>query len=125
LAIRLARVGVEQLIVAAGHVDAVAEALIQIEPRFGFVLAYDEWSGPPTALARVGTAVLLPADDALARQLLARVREVTLAWPETMIVVVAQPDRKLEGRRLDQTVSARAPISESMLDNLAADREVA
>ncbi|WOJ88375.1 DEAD/DEAH box helicase [Methylocapsa polymorpha] len=125
LATSLARVGVEQLIVAAGHVDAAAEALIEIEPRYGFVLAYDEWSGPPTAFARVGTAVFLPANEGLARQLLARVRQVTLAWPEIMIIVVAQPDRELEGRRLDQTVSARAPISESMLDDLAADREVA
>jgi ATP-dependent DNA helicase RecQ len=125
LGIRLAQIGVEQFIVAPSHTDAMAEALKQIESRFGFVVAYDEWTGPPTSLARIATAVLLPADDELARDLLSRVRELTLAWPETIIVVVARPDRELEGRRLDQTVSARAPISESTLDELVAAQEVA
>jgi ATP-dependent DNA helicase RecQ len=123
LAIRLAGVGVEQFVVAAPDAEAVAEALQGVDVEYGFVLAHNEWGGPPTSFARVATAILLPGNDELARQILARVRTVALAWPETMIIVVARPDRESEGRRLDQTVSPRAPIPETMLDDLVPVQE--
>ncbi|MDC9824822.1 hypothetical protein PRN20_13890 [Devosia sp. ZB163] len=107
------------MIVAERHTTRVARLLAATDAKFGFVLSYPEWSGSVTGLARIATAVLLPAEDGSARLLLARVEELSRAWPELSVLVIAEPDREVNGRRLDQTVSPRAPLAEEMLDEIA------
>jgi hypothetical protein len=40
-------------------------------------------------------------------------------WPTVPLLIVAEPDRLLSGRRLDQSVTPAAPIAEEVLDMLA------
>ncbi len=122
LGLRLVGAGVEQLVLSAAERPAVTATLGASSSRFGLVLTHDEWEGPVTGLARTTTAFLLPLQDRLARRTLARIEVLSRAWPEQTLIVVARPDRTLDGRRLDQTVSARAPIAEAMLDELALER---
>lgn len=121
LAARLANVGVEQLIVEERHTTPVARLLGASNAEFGFVLSYAEWSDVVTGLTRLATAVLLPDANERARRLLARVEELSRAWPELSIAVIAEPHREIDGRRLDQTVSPRAPLPESMLEKIAVE----
>jgi ATP-dependent DNA helicase RecQ len=121
---RLIGAGAEQMILSTADRSAMTATLQASSSRFGFVLTHDEWDGPVTGLARTTTAVLLPQQDRLALRTLARVESLARAWPEQTLIVVARPDRVLDGRRLDQTAS-RAPIAEVMLDELALERGVA
>lgn len=119
---RLIAAGVEQVVLSGAERSMVTSTLAAASSRFGFVLTHDEWEGPVTGLARTTTAFLLPRQDRLALRTLARVEVLSRAWPEQTLIVVARPDRQLDGRRLDQTASARAPIAEAMLDELALER---
>lgn len=119
---RLISAGVEQMILSASERPAIMAAFGASSSRFGFIQTHDEWDGLVTGLARTTTAFLLPPQDRLAERTLARIDVLSRAWPEQTLIVVARPDRELGGRRLDQTVSARAPIAESMLDELALER---
>jgi ATP-dependent DNA helicase RecQ len=121
LAARLANVGVEQMIVAERDATRAAQSLAATNAEFGLVLSYAEWAGGVTGLARVATAVLIPAEDGPARRLLARVEELSRAWPELSVLVIAEPHREIDGRRLDQTVSRRAPLSEAMVEEIAVE----
>jgi ATP-dependent DNA helicase RecQ len=116
---RLVGAGVEQIVLSTAERSLVTAALRASSSRFGFVLTHDEWAGVVTGLARTTTAFLLPRQDPLALRTLARIEVLSRAWPEQSLIVVARPDRLLDGRRLDQTASARAPIAETMLDELA------
>jgi ATP-dependent DNA helicase RecQ len=116
---RLTAVGAEQFVLARSERSSITSTLLQSNCQFGFVVTLSEWEGPVTGLARTTTAFLLPADDQLALRTLARIDVLSRAWPEQSLLVVARPDRVLDGRRLDQTVSQRAPIAEAMLDDLA------
>ena len=119
---RLITAGAEQFVLSRAERPTMTSTLGASSARFGFVLTHDEWEGPVTGLARTTTAFLLPHQDRLAHRTLARVEVLSRAWPEQTLIVVARPDRALDGRRLDQTVSARAPIAEAMLDELAHER---
>jgi hypothetical protein len=114
---RLNRVGVEQFVAPRRQAEAIARRLSQAEAGPGLVLPAEEWLGDVLP-ARVHTAVLLPETDALATQVLASVRRRSEAWPETTWLVACRPSRQFAGRRLDQTLSASAPIPESVLDTL-------
>ncbi len=122
LAQRLLAAGVEQFVLAKSERAGITSTLAGSTCRYGFVLTLDEWEGPVVGLGRTTTAFLLPADDRLALRTLVRVNLLSRAWPEQSLVVVARPDRVLDGRRLDQTISQRAPIAETMLDDLALER---
>jgi ATP-dependent DNA helicase RecQ len=120
----LAAVGVEQFVVPDTLAPQVSEILAQSTARIGLVLGHGEWVGPPeTSLARLPTAVLLPPDDGSASRLLARCRAFFAAAPGIAVAVVARPERKVDDRRLDQTVSRLAPYSEEWLESLAAPGE--
>jgi ATP-dependent DNA helicase RecQ len=122
LAERLVSAGVDQVILSAGDRSTILSAFLGRKTRLGLVLTHDEWVGPAAGLARTTTAFLLPQSDLLALRTIARVQSLAKAWPEQSLVVVARPDRELDGRRLDQTVSPRAPVAEVMLDELARER---
>ena len=67
------------------------------------------------------SAVLLPAEDRIAELMLDQAIEFGRKAGATMFVV-AQPDRVIRGRRLDQTVSRHAPFSEDLLRSMTSDR---
>lgn len=113
---RLALSGVEQMIVTETFAPQVAQALASW-CDLGFLLSAEHINGQ-TAIARVPTALLLPASPVLAEFLLERMAEFSARWPDVPMIVVAEADRLVAGRRLDQTVSGRAPLSEEMLDQL-------
>jgi len=118
LVARLARVGVEQVVLDSRWAVEACRSLDLNGADLGFAISYGEWVGPSTSLARLATAVLLPQEGDRARLLLTRVDDLAKAWPDIPILVVGQPHRELDGRRLDQIVSARAPLSETMLDDV-------
>lgn len=121
---RLSAVGVEQFVVPDALAPQVAELLAQSAARIGLVLGHSEWVGPPqTSLARLPTAVLLSLDDGVASRLMARCRAFFAAAPGIAVAVVARPERQVDDRRLDQTVSRLAPYSEEWLESLAAPGE--
>lgn len=121
---RLSAVGVEQFVVPDALAPRVAEILAQSTARIGLVLGCGEWVGPPeTSLARLPTAMLLPLDEGAASRLLSRCRAFFAAAPGVAIAVVARPERMVDDRRLDQTVSRLAPYSEAWLEGLVAPRE--
>ena len=63
-------------------------------------------------------AVLMPPDEIGALDLLQRLRDFNSDSPETVVAVVARPERQVDDRRLDQIVSPLAPYSEEFLDAL-------
>jgi ATP-dependent DNA helicase RecQ len=113
---RLARAGIEQYIVPDALAAEVA-SIVAAHSRFGFVLSAETMIGQ-TALAGVATALLLPDRGAVADFLIGRMRAASAKWPMLPMLIVAEPDRLADGRRLDQTVSRSAPISEDLLDQL-------
>lgn len=122
LAGRLVDAGVDQFILSADDRTTILSTFLARKTRLGLVLTHDEWVGPVAGLARTTTAFLLPQSDQLALRTIARVKSLARVWPEQSLIVVARPDRELDGRRLDQTVSPRAPVAEVMLDELARER---
>jgi ATP-dependent DNA helicase RecQ len=113
---RLARSGIQQMIVSEALAAEVAQALANW-CELGFVLSAEQVKGQ-TAIARVPTALLLPPSPLLAEFLLERMANFSAKWPDLPMIVVAEADRLIASRRLDQTVSGRAPLSEEMLDQL-------
>jgi len=114
---RLSRAGVEQVIVPEALTLASAEVLAA-RGGPGFVLSCDRLTAQ-TAIAGVPTALLLPDSSALAAFLISRLRDFSDNWPGLPMIVVAEPDRLIAGRRLDQTISMSAPLMEDVLDALA------
>jgi len=113
---RLSRVGIEQFIVPDRIIES-AIALLAEEAELGLVLSAEAMTSQ-TAIAGLPTAFLLPDDKGLARFLVAHLRSISVAWPNLPMIVIAEPDRLLVGRRIDQTVSTSAPIRENALDSL-------
>src|SRR5262249_5597625 len=104
-----------------------AQTLAKSSARLGLVLTHEEFAGPIEAtLAMLPTALLLPSDDTMASRLLSRCYQCLPIAVRVPLVVVARPERRINDRRLDQTVSTFAPYTEDVLDALVApNREVA
>ncbi|HEX8223785.1 MAG TPA: DEAD/DEAH box helicase [Allosphingosinicella sp.] len=114
---RLASAGVEQFLLPR---SIAAEGASILSRGTGLGLIVDVMAmTAQTALARRATAFLLPPDGTSASFVLARLSAFA-AFEELPIMVVAEPDRRLSGRRLDQTVSKSAPIPESLLESFVA-----
>jgi ATP-dependent DNA helicase RecQ len=116
LLLRLARAGIEQFIVPESLAGEAARTLVEC-CELGLILSAEAMIGP-TRLAGLPTALLLPQGSALGEFLIPKMRAVSERWPDLPIVLVAEPDRTVDGRRLDQTASNSAPIHEDLLDQL-------
>jgi ATP-dependent DNA helicase RecQ len=114
---RLANAGIEQFIVAPDLADETAQLAAGL-CQFGFILTTREMEFH-TQIAAVPTALFLPQAPGLAEFLLERMRAFSDKWPTVPLLIVAEPDRLLSGRRLDQSVTPAAPIAEEVLDMLA------
>ena len=111
---RLSAAGIEQFIVP-DNLSEKAPRLLADGPGLGLVLDAESMS-PEMRIAGLPTALLLPDHAEIAALLIARLRAFSTHWPDLPMLVVAPPDRVIDGRRLDQTVSTSAPISECTLD---------
>lgn len=122
---RLGAVGIDQFLVPGEQALAAAGHVARACGRPGLVLSHEDWLAPePEAcdLAWVPTAILLPGDPIIAAALLVRCRAHTEDRPSLPLAVVGSAAREVSGRRLDQSVSRLAPITEAMLDGLASGR---
>jgi ATP-dependent DNA helicase RecQ len=116
---RLSAAGVDQFLVPEEIAQRTAERLAAGD-GLGLVLSTEAISDS-TSIAGVPTALLLAKDSASGGFLLERLRHFAERWPDLPMIVVAEPYRLLEGRRLDQTVSISAPIAEMLLESLKED----
>jgi ATP-dependent DNA helicase RecQ len=113
----LAAAGVDQIVLPRGLAAQAAELMVLSATRLGLVLEEREWMGD-NQLANVPTAILLPADSVRAQAMLDRIDDFRGA-ASAPLLIVAQPERLLRGRRLDQTISRYAPYAEAQLLVLA------
>ena len=118
---------------AAEITNALNQTIKEVRQRFDFkgssanvvlekqelVLSAEDMIGA-TQMAGLPTALLLPPSVALAEFLITKMRAFSARWPTLPIILVAEPDRMVDGRRLDQTASNSAPIHEDLLDQLIA-----
>ncbi|WP_292071323.1 DEAD/DEAH box helicase [Brevundimonas sp. UBA7534] len=110
---RLSEAGFQQFVIPDALAEQTAEALKDL-PGLGQTLTAREWSGD-TRPARLATAVILDEADPIAAGQLHSVASQSRLWPDVVWCVVGEGRRKLGGRRLDQVVSAHAPLSEGAL----------
>lgn len=117
----LTSVGVDQFVVPKGLAAKTAELILHSESRIGLVLDEQEWKGN-NRLASLSTALLLPADISGAQSMLDRINSF-YANCHVPLLVVAQPERVIRGRRLDQSITRYHPFSEDQLRSLAQREE--
>ena len=100
----------DQFVVPKGLAAKTAELILHSESRIGLVLDEQEWKGN-NRLASLSTALLLPADTSGAQSMLDRSNSF-YANCHVPLLVVAQPERVIQGRRLDQSITRYHPFSE-------------
>ncbi len=117
---RLAQTGVEQLIAPDEIATSCAEAFAQSAAKRGFVVAHSSFLRNRRAIALVPSALLLRPNELATGNVLSVVWECRSrdALPDPLLLV-AKPSLTFDGRRIDQTMSARAPYHEDALDNFA------
>ncbi|MGS0649094.1 DEAD/DEAH box helicase [Komagataeibacter melomenusus] len=113
----LVRAGVEQMVVPHAMAEKTADLMAKMGARMGFVMDAGQWRHQ-VRLAEVVTAVILPHEEDEAARILDRLVRELGHGSAVPVLVVAQPNRVYQGRRLDQAISTRAPYDESMLDIL-------
>lgn len=115
---RLAAAGVEQLIVPGDIATACAEFLVQSEARLGFVITQNSVVREPQGISLLPSAMFLRPDDTASRTVLGLIKEWKSkgSLPEPLVVVTT-PNFELDGRRIDQTLSTRAPYFEEALEH--------
>ncbi len=105
--------GVEQIVVPRGFAPKVAQFMVRSGTKLGLVLDEREWLGS-NQLANLPSAILMPRDRLQAEGLLDRIDDFR-SNSNVPLLVVAEPERVLRGRRLDQTMSRYAPYAEDQL----------
>jgi ATP-dependent DNA helicase RecQ len=119
IAARLAGIGVEQFIVASDMAQTIAEAIKDTAIDYGFVLEHQSIIGrQAVSPARLVTAVIVRRHDEWSEMLFKQVKK----WVDDnlieQLILVADPSMEVQGRRIDQVMSKRAPYDQSLLDNL-------
>lgn len=117
---RLSSSGVEQVVVPDDIALDCAVGLKMSGARLGLVVNHSSIAANEAGLARIPTAVLLRSrDDASIRVLEAITRWKDLAALPEPLLIVTSPSIELNGRRLDQTLSIRAPYFEDSLGHFS------
>lgn len=119
IAIKLAGVGVEQFIIASDFAPSIAVAIKDTAVEYGFVLEHQSIIGRhAVSPARVATALIVRRHDDNSELLFRQAKK----WVDdnllTQLILVADPSMEVQGRRLDQVMSKRAPYDQSHLDRL-------
>jgi ATP-dependent DNA helicase RecQ len=116
---RLARAGLQQLVIPDEWASEAAEILAAEGAPLGLVLADSDWMGGRWALANLPTAAVLPEGAPDIDRWMKQVRAFSTAFPKQRLVLVADPAARADGRRLDQVASPLGSYPEAFLDTLA------
>ena len=120
LLLRLARAGLQQLVVPDEWAGEAAEILADEGAPLGLVLTDSDWLEGRWALANLPTAAVLPESSVGIARWIAQAGNFAAAFPKQRMVLVADPAARADGRRLDQIASPLGSYSEVFLDALAA-----
>jgi ATP-dependent DNA helicase RecQ len=118
---RLARAGLQQVVVPNGWERDAAEALARQGASIGFVLPHSEWLDGRWSLADLATAAVLPDPPPDIDQWLRQAWIFSTRFPKQRLVLVAEPSTLAGGRRLDQVASPLGSYREAYLETLAAE----
>ena len=120
---RLTALGVRQWVLPDALAEEAASQLARVPRALGLVMTFGEWSDAAT-LANLPTALILPVIDHDVDEIVARFVGWTEGSPARSGVLVAEPSRRVRGRRLDQWASRSAPIAEAALPTPSESVEV-
>jgi ATP-dependent DNA helicase RecQ len=116
---RLARAGVQQVVVPNGWEREAAEVFARQNASVGFVLPHSEWLDGRWSLANLPTAAVLPDPAPDIDAWLRRTEIFSREFPKQRLVLVAEPSTLAGGRRLDQVASPLGSYPETYLETLA------
>lgn len=117
---RLSSSGVEQVVVPDDIALDCAFALRCSDARLGLVINHSSIVANDIGLAQIPTAILLRSYDDVSTRVLGIIKRLKDrgALPEPLLIVTS-PSIELDGRRLDQTLSVRAPYLEDSLGHFS------
>ncbi|WP_374788842.1 DEAD/DEAH box helicase [Brucella oryzae] len=119
LVLKLARGGVEQFITSCDLASTVATAIKDTTVEHGFVLPHETVVGCHAVHpAAVPTALIVRRHDERAEMLFKQAKKWVDDKLIEQLILVADPSMQMQGRRLDQVMSKRAPYNQSHLDRL-------
>ncbi|WP_312895269.1 helicase-related protein [Rhizobium laguerreae] len=118
IAVKLAGAGIEQFIVASNLAPTLAGAIKDTPVDYGFVLEHRSVIGRRAVFpARVATALIVRRHDEHSEVLFKQAKK----WVDDnlleQLILVADPSMEVQGRRVDQVMSKRAPYDQSHLDS--------
>ncbi|QYC11503.1 DEAD/DEAH box helicase [Brevundimonas nasdae] len=117
---RLVGVGVEQVVAPERDAEDVARRLSSLGARFGFVRGAANWLRRDARLLNLPTALLPPSSERLGPWL--REAERFIAdYPDQSVILIADPNQRIDGRPLHQITSQHAPYDEAVLDAFIQD----
>lgn len=123
---RLASVGIEQMLAPDDIAAVCAEAFVFSNARLGLVVRHSSILQNPDGISRLPTALLLRSHETPSKRILEAIKQ----WrrrneqPDPLLIVTS-PNTEFEGRRLDQTLSLRAPYLEESLEYFSIQETVA
>ncbi|MBB4509542.1 ATP-dependent DNA helicase RecQ [Rhizobium leguminosarum] len=120
IAVKLAAAGIEQFIIASDVAPSVATAIKDTAAKYGFVLDHKSVIGQrAVSPARVATALIVRRHDENSEMLFRQAKKWVDDSLIEQLILVADPSMEVQGRRVDQVMSKRAPYDQSHLDNLS------
>ena len=121
---RLARAGIQQVVVPDGWVQVAAAAFASQNAPLGFVLPHSEWLQGRWALADLPTAAILPDPVSEIDEWLRQTEVFSTNFPKQRLVLVADSSALVGGRRLDQVASPLGTYPEMYLETLDAENRL-
>jgi ATP-dependent DNA helicase RecQ len=118
LLLRLARAGLQQLVVPDDWASEAATIMAAEKAPLGLVLPVSDWLDGRWGLANLPTGAVLSEDQPELDRWMARVSAFSLEFPKQRLVLVAESSARVDGRRLDQIASTLGSYPESFLDSL-------
>ncbi len=118
LLLRLARAGLQQLVVPDDWASEAATIMAAEKAPIGLVLPVSDWLDGRWGLANLPTGAVLPEDSPKMDRWMERVSAFSMEFPKQRLVLVAEPSARIGGRRLDQIASTLGSYPESFLDSL-------
>jgi ATP-dependent DNA helicase RecQ len=115
---RLARAGIQQVVVPDGWEQEAAEVFARQNSSLGFVLPYSGWLQGRWSLADLPTATILPDPVSKIDEWLRQSEVFSTNFPKQRLVLVAEPSTLVRGRRLDQVASPLGSYLETYLETL-------
>jgi ATP-dependent DNA helicase RecQ len=115
---RLARAGIQQIVVPNGWEEDAVQTFAGQNAQIGFVLPHSEWLDGRWSLADLPTAAILPEPASDADRWLRQAELFSKDFPHQRLVLVAEPSTLAAGRRLDQIASPLGSYREIYLESL-------